>query len=104
AASCRLGASVQTKHRVFYCSPSCQRAHWRFHRKFCGGRSSGDDEAKAKRYCVLFCSGKAGLDNLGNTCFLNSAVQCLSHVQPLTRHLLSNKFRDDLNLTNPLGA
>ncbi|CAM9945396.1 unnamed protein product, partial [Ectocarpus sp. 12 AP-2014] len=87
----------KTQHRVSYCSPACQKAHWRFHKKFCGGKGSGAGLSLAKR-------GKAGLDNLGNTCFLNSAVQCLSHVQPLTRHVLSNAFQEDLNLTNPLGT
>lgn len=47
--------------------------------------------------------GKAGMTNLGNTCFLSSAVQCLSHVLPLTQHILSNAFMDDVNSTNPLG-
>ncbi|NWW93517.1 UBP36 hydrolase, partial [Rhynochetos jubatus] len=33
----------------------------------------------------------AGLQNLGNTCFLNSTVQCLTYTAPLTNYLLSRE-------------
>lgn len=33
----------------------------------------------------------AGLHNLGNTCFLNSTVQCLTYTPPLANHLLSRE-------------
>jgi len=47
--------------------------------------------------------GIVGLFNMGNTCYLNSSIQCLSHT-PIFRDYFTSKFYlNDINTTNPLG-
>eukprot|EP01022_Parablepharisma_sp_SALTPOND_P000811 TRINITY_DN105092_c1_g1_i1.p1 TRINITY_DN105092_c1_g1~~TRINITY_DN105092_c1_g1_i1.p1 ORF type:complete len:1343 (-),score=129.35 TRINITY_DN105092_c1_g1_i1:3311-6964(-) len=48
-------------------------------------------------------AGKTGLVNLGNTCYFNSGVQCLSHCVGLTEYFLSGSYKQEINHTNPLG-
>ena len=39
--------------------------------------------------------GLCGLSNLGNTCYINSAIQCISNTLPLTEYFLFNNYAED---------
>ena len=41
--------------------------------------------------------GATGLSNLGNTCFMNSALQCVSNAQPLTKYFLEKDHLLEIN-------
>lgn len=68
-----------------------------------GGAGAGSLNGE-RRPTICLPPGATGLHNLGNTCFMNAALQAVSNTRPLTMYFQQDGQLCELNSANPLGT
>ena len=90
---------------VWYCNKQCYQKDRHFHERDCKALFKLQLEAEDKlEKNENSKNGLVGLSNLGNTCYMNTSLQCLSNCWELTEYFLSNKYKEDINENNPIGS
>ena len=87
-----------------YCSKRCKDKDKSYHRFRCPNDGESDEEEQELGPTEDSMLGVVGLRNLGNTCFMNSGIQCVSHIPQLVQYFLSKSYINDINTENPLGT
>lgn len=59
--------------------------------------SSIDSLSELGEKSFFYKKGLCGLTNLGNTCFMNTIVQCLNNTLDFSKYFISDSWKEDIN-------
>ena len=91
--------------RADYCTRKCRDKDEDYHSRTCDYvQQINLKEADFTKYEENAARGVMGLSNMGNTCYMNSAMQCLSNMELLRKYFIQMRFREEINMENPLGS
>jgi len=91
---------------VYYCNRTCQESHWKHHKMWCkqAAEFSHLPFEQFQQRVPVGLRGRVGLRNLGNSCYLNSSLQCLSHIKPLSVYFTSSQYVPEINESSVFGT
>mmetsp|Transcript_13296 Transcript_13296/g.22575 ORF Transcript_13296/g.22575 Transcript_13296/m.22575 type:complete len:401 (-) Transcript_13296:1271-2473(-) len=92
---------------VRYCNDDCLEKDKKFHLPKCSALADRELQMlDDQQMSDTSRKGLTGLKNLGNTCYMNSSIQCLSNTFELTKYILDQKYKSliEREQKNPLGT
>ena len=92
--------------KKFYCSNICKNYNKRYHEEECPNLLLNhflEINEKINQITDESILGIKGIRNIGNTCYMNTALQCLSNCIELRNYFLFGNPNKDINKDNVLG-
>ena len=101
-----LTISCECKKK-YYCSLQCKFRDRVFHEDECQYSLANYFMSMSQKITKPFMKesaiGLKGIRNIGNTCYMSTALQCISNCAELRNYFLFGKPRKDINKNNVLG-